>query len=787
MSPKRFALAAAFYYSLFTIHCSTAAPIDITLTAPPAPTPTSAFHLGTPTSPTGQTLTVNGSSILLNGQPAIPVMGEFHYSRYPASEWRTELLKMKAGGITVVSTYVFWIHHEEIENHWDWSGNRDLRTFVQTCQDVGLPVIVRMGPWDHGEVRNGGFPEWLLHKNPPIKLRSEDPAFLAQVKDLYTQIATQLKGELWKDGGPVIGVQLDNEFGGQASYLLALKKIAVDSGIDTPLYTRTGWPALRSPMPFGEILPLFGGYAEGFWDKALTPMPGAYWQVFTFARERTDTAVGTDVLGNRAKTDEANTNEYPYLTCELGGGMMTSYHRRIHIDPRDAYALELVKIGSGSNLPGFYMYHGGTNPDPDSPATSPPWLQEFQNATMTNSNDMPVKTYDFQAPLGEFGQIREPYYLLKRTHLFLKDFGEQLAPMTTTFPAERPKNQQDTSTLRYAIRSDGHSGYIFINNYQRGIEMPAKENVQFTLHLADNSTLTVPTTPITIPADSTLVLPFNFRLPSGESIPSTTAEPLCSVTDGADSLTLFTAPAGLPAPAIENPHVLTVDEPKSLRSYRAKLAGKERILYSDDDLTTDGDTVTLSSPSDKFNLLMWPPADITPAGTANLKTQPAKDGPLEGLATTLAVPAPVTATLEKLKDAGPLRTIPIKPRGNAEEPTDADFDNAAVYQIHLPANIDPSRDLLLRLHYTADVARLYLDGKLLTDNFYNGAPFDLSLKRFAPQIYTGKLTLKLLPLQKNAPIYIQKEDQPDFGDKDSLCTVAPPEIIETHTLTFTVK
>ncbi|HVS73673.1 MAG TPA: hypothetical protein VHQ47_20795 [Phycisphaerae bacterium] len=406
---------------------------------------------------------------------------------------------------------------------------------------------------------------------------------------------------------------------------------------------------------------------------------------------------------------------------------------------------------------------------------------------MTNSNDMPVKSYDFQAPLGEFGQIREPYYLLKRTHLFLHDFGQQLAPMTTTFPKEKPANQQDTSTLRYAIRSDGHSGYIFINNYQRGITMPAKQNVQFTLHLADHSTLTVPAAPITIPADATLVLPFNFHLPSGETIPSTTAEPLCSVTDGADSLTLFTAPAGLPAPAIENPHVLILDASKSLHIYRAKLAGKERILYSDDDLTTDGDTVTLSSPTDKFNLLIWPPADITPAGNTNLKTQPAKDGLLQGISTTLAIPAPLTATLEKIKDPGPLRTIPIKPRGNAEEPTDADFQNAAVYQIHLPPNIDPSRDLLLRLHYTADVARLYLDGKLLTDNFYNGTPFDLSLKRFAPQIYKGQLLLKLIPLQKNAPIYIQKEDQPDFAGKNSICTVQPPELLETHTLTFTVK
>ena len=103
-------------------------------------------------------------------------MGEFHFSRYPENEWREELLKMKAGGIDIVSTYVFWIHHEEVEGQFDWSGSRNLRRFIQTCQEVGLKVFVRCGPWDHGEVRNGGFPDWLLKKG--WKLRSNDTNYL---------------------------------------------------------------------------------------------------------------------------------------------------------------------------------------------------------------------------------------------------------------------------------------------------------------------------------------------------------------------------------------------------------------------------------------------------------------------------------------------------------------------------------------------------------------------------------------------------------------------------------
>ncbi|HLP09636.1 MAG TPA: beta-galactosidase, partial [Opitutaceae bacterium] len=198
-----------------------AAPLTVTLVPPTAPK--TGFTLGTAANPAGQTISADSQSLLRDGQPWTPVMGEFHYSRYPANEWRQELLKMKAGGIDIVATYVFWIHHEEIEGQWEWSGDKDLRSFVKAAGDAGLKVIVRCGPWCHGEVRNGGLPDWLVARG---KTRSEDPAFLASTTKLYHQIAGQLNGLLWKDGGPVIGIQLDNEYGGPASYLLALKKIA---------------------------------------------------------------------------------------------------------------------------------------------------------------------------------------------------------------------------------------------------------------------------------------------------------------------------------------------------------------------------------------------------------------------------------------------------------------------------------------------------------------------------------------------------------------------------------
>ena len=142
-----------------------------------------------------------------------------------------------------------------------------------------------------------------------------------------------------------------------------LKKTALAIGFDLPFYTRTGWPELSKPVPFGEMLPLYGDYADGFWEKSLEPTAGNYYKAFNFKGFRSSTAIGTDLLGKQEEKINKGDEDYPYFTCELGGGMATAYHRRPYIYPEDAYSMALVKLGSGSNLLGYYMYHGGTNPE----------------------------------------------------------------------------------------------------------------------------------------------------------------------------------------------------------------------------------------------------------------------------------------------------------------------------------------------------------------------------------------------------------------------------------------
>ena len=160
--------------------------------------------------PAGQTIGLTSFYMERDGCPSLPIMGEFHYSRFPHYDWDEEVAKIAAGGIDILSTYVFWIHHEEEEGRFDWSGDNDLRTFVRCCEQHGLQVVVRIGPFAHGECRNGGLPDWLYGQ--PFAVRSTDPRFLHFVRRLYREISTQLDGLLYKDGGPVIGVQLDNEY-----------------------------------------------------------------------------------------------------------------------------------------------------------------------------------------------------------------------------------------------------------------------------------------------------------------------------------------------------------------------------------------------------------------------------------------------------------------------------------------------------------------------------------------------------------------------------------------------
>lgn len=376
-------------------------------------------------------------SLTRDGRPWVPVMGEMHYARVPRTEWRDYLRKMKAGGVDIVASYVFWNHHEWNEGAFDFSDRRDLGAFVRLCREEGLLVCLRIGPWAHGEAREGGFPDWLVKKRGTA-LRTVDEGFLKDVERFWRAVFEQVKGLLQRDGGPVIAVQLENESTGPWAYFAALKKLAREIGFEVPYYTRTGWPALKDTAVYGEILPLFGGYADGFWSHGNEISPGEeYLDGFRFAEKRTNPTPG-------------DARRYPYLTCELGGGMTSSYRRRIRTSPMDAFAFAVCRLGSGSNLLGYYMYAGGTNPNDYKKGVL---LSESMDGRYTNYHDLPPFSYEFEAPISEFGELNPHHSMLKAVHDFCRRYGEEFARETPVFTGENEARR---------------GRFVFHNDYVRG-------------------------------------------------------------------------------------------------------------------------------------------------------------------------------------------------------------------------------------------------------------------------------------------------------------------------------
>lgn len=333
------------------------------------------------------------------GRPWFPVSGEFHYTRYPAGEWEEELLKMKAGGVTVVAAYVIWIHHEETEGRIRFDGDRDLRRFAELCARHGLDFVPRIGPWVHAEVRGGGLPDWVLARTDAP--RTDDPAYLAPVRTWYAAIAEQLHGLDRSHGGPIVAIQIENELYDQPGHLLTLKRMAQEAGLSAPLWTSTAWGGVR--LPPDELLPLYGGYTETFWTEADGGWPDTCRKHFFFTHQRDDEGIGADLRPTtvRGGDPQALAGRFPWATCELGGGMAVSYHRRPRVDAADIGALGLTKIGCGSVWQGYYMFHGGTNPPGD--------LTTLQESHATGCpNDLPVLTYDFQAPSASTASTAPP-------------------------------------------------------------------------------------------------------------------------------------------------------------------------------------------------------------------------------------------------------------------------------------------------------------------------------------------------------------------------------------------
>jgi beta-galactosidase len=748
------------------------------------PPETGYLHFGTSVSPSGHAIGINSRYLTLDGKPWFPVMGEFHFTRVPQAYWKDELLKMRAAGVGIVSTYIFWDHHEEHEGHFVWTGNRDLRRFVTLCGQLGLKVFIRPGPWVHSEARFGGIPDWVVRAVP---VRTSDPAYMHYVGRYWGEIAGQMKGLLWKDGGPIIGMQIENEFnltgpGQGRDHIAALKKLALSLGFDLPLYTVTGWD--NTVFPHGEVTPVFGGYADEPWGLSTGVNPPSEVYAFRFD-SRVRGNLGAETTNASPGDADADISHTPFLGAEFGGGVPTMYRRRPIMTPDDTASMLPVQLGSGVNLYGYYMFHGGQN--------SPDHGSLEENTSIGAYNDLPTIDYDFQAPLGAYGQQHPVMTKLRPFHYFLQAFGADLAPMMVRKPDIVSKGSADLVTPRFAVRSLGDRGFLFVNNHVRQYRMAEQKGVQFAIQMP-HGTVTLPSQPIDIPADAYFVWPVGMDL-AGATLAYATAQPVTRIEDGKtpvfvfhaqdgiatefafDGVTAVTAHSGTVSHDANRylitdvqagtgatidvktasgamVRILVLTQTQAEQMTLPMLGGSRHLLLTDAQAYSGDNTLDLLSigaPDFRFGVY---PALAHPAAANLPLTAGASDGVFQSF-TAHAPKRTLTVTLTKLHDAQPVPPLVLgAPANTAHEPAPEVFGKSAAWSIAIHGGaIDDKDDAFLRIRARGDVARLFSGITMLDDRFLDGSTWEIGLGRFSAEA-KQPLILTVLPLPKDAPIYL---------------------------------
>lgn len=703
-----------------------------------------------------------------DGTPWVPVSGEVHYSRVPRSRWRETLRLVRSGGVDVVATYVVWVHHEPVRGEARFDDGLDVAAFVRTCAEEGLHVVLRIGPWCHGEVRNGGLPDWV--QDAPVRHRTDDPAYLDLVRAWFGRLGAEL-GALCGPDGPVLGIQLDNELYDQPGHLATLKRLAREAGLSAPLWTATAWGGAQ--LPAGEVLPLYGGYGDGFWVDADAGWHDTFRAHYQVSHTWDDPGIGADVRGEEGAATVDRDTAFPPATCELGGGMATTYHRRPVPSALDVAAVAHGKVASGSAWQGYYMYAGGTNPGPD--------LQE-SHAT-GYPNDLPTYDYDFHAAVGAAGLLAPTHAALRTQHAFLAAFGPTLATMPSTLPDDRPSGVDDSRTLRWSVRAADGTGFVFVVWHQPHVPLPTLRGVQVRVDLPDGP-LVLPSRPVDVPPGTLARWPFGLDVPTARGgsvrLRWATASALTTLPDG--TLVLL-ASSGVPvevvvAPGVRvsgdgwavAPGVHAVDERTGgLVELRAPEDGDgpaARVLVVG---AVDADRVWVLDGPDGRVLLrsadpLWLEDDEvvvraaaapvvhrwTPDGWRRLDVRAATGAPPEAVGAGAVASTQVRAAGEPAVSYG-------ERDGRASAPTaDRVADLAAEHRF---ADVGAPVDGTVRhLHvaWAGDVAQLLVDGRVVADRFWDGTPWDVDLD-VLPGAEADRVTLRVLPLHRDAAVWLPAE------------------------------
>lgn len=317
------------------------------------------------------------------------ICGEMHYPRIPQEYWRDRLQRAKAMGLNTVSAYVFWNYHERQPGVFDFDGQADLAKFVTMAHEEGLYVILRPGPYVCAEWDFGGYPSWLL-KEKGMVYRSNDEKFLLACNRYINRLGKELSHLTIENGGPIIMVQVENEYGSyddDKEYLEKLRNMILDAGFNVPLMTCDGAGQMQAGSVNGVLATVNGAVGEDIFKSVDRFSPGGPYFVAEFY------PAWFDVWGTRHSY-----RDYKKPTQQLEW---------------------MVKNGVSVSI---YMFHGGTN-------------FEYTNGANTAYGYAPQPTsYDYDAPLGEYGNAYPKYYAFREVLQKHLHKGKPLPDV----PAENP-------------------------------------------------------------------------------------------------------------------------------------------------------------------------------------------------------------------------------------------------------------------------------------------------------------------------------------------------------------
>jgi beta-galactosidase len=344
-------------------------------------------------SPT-HTFTSRADQFLLDGAPFLIRSGEMHYPRVPRPYWRDRMRKMRAMGLNTLCTYVFWNLHEPQAGKFDFTGNLDLAEYIRTAQAEGLYVLLRPGPYICTEWDFGGLPSWLL-RTPDIKVRSADPRFLTAAARYMTRVGKEVAGLQIHRGGPILMVQVENEygsFGNDKEYLGAVRHMIQDAGFDCQLYTSDG--SGKSNLAGGTL------------DGVLS--------VINFGD-------GSN-LQHEFSNFAAFRQNVPRMCGEFWYGWFDHWGEKHHTTKPQSGAdgLEwMLSRGISCNL---YMAHGGTTFGYMSGAN---WSRAYQPDT---------SAYDYDAPLDEAGRPTAKFQVIRDVITKQLLAGDKLPELPAALP-----------------------------------------------------------------------------------------------------------------------------------------------------------------------------------------------------------------------------------------------------------------------------------------------------------------------------------------------------------------